>query len=95
MNFDKVNTVKDLCDMNNKTKTPLENAVDALAECGAVDSKLICCYLIKNMMDWHHTVADGLEDNEQANAWAFDEGKLWSALQLMKSINVGDNNNEE
>ena len=94
--FSKIETPADLVAKNEEIKTPIETAMEAMGQVGFKGSMFMVMWLLNNAAEWHHDVAiDKAEGRKMAAAWALDCGKLEAAMAIIRSLDFGDNNNEE
>ena len=98
MSFSDIQTPADLVKKNEEVNTPLAQAMDAMGEVGFTGSMLMVCWLLNNMADWHQDVAlDKAEGRRAVASWAFDHGKIEAALSILRTIDIGlnDDNDDE
>ena len=89
MNFDSITTPAELLAQNESTKTPFEQAVEALSECDYTESMKLVQWLVSNMVDFHkNQAALTFKEEVEGNPlmWAHDAGKLELILENLKSI---------
>ena len=96
LSFSNIDTPADLVKKNEEVKAPLQVAMEAMGDVGFKGSMAMCLWLLDNAAQWHHDVAiDKAEGRKMAAAWAVDCGKIEAAMAIIRSLDFGDNNNEE
>ena len=95
-NFDSVQTPADLAKANDEVKSPLGQAMDCMEDVGFQGSMLMVLWLLNNMSEFHQDVAmDKAEGRRMVASWAYDQGKLDSALAILRTIDFGQNSNND
>ena len=95
-NFDSIDTPADLAKENDKVQSPLGRAMEAMEEVGFQGSMLMVIWLLNNMSEFHQDVAlDKADGRRMACSWAYDQGKLDSALAILRTIDFGQNQSND
>ena len=95
-NLSGIDTPADLKAKNDQVKQPLEVAMEAMGEVGFQGSMLLVLWLLNNMAEWHQDVAlDKAEGRKAVAAWAYDHGKVEAAMAVLRTIDIGLNDDEE
>ena len=96
MSFSDVQTPADLVAKNEEVKAPIQVAMEAMGEVGFKGSMAMCLWLLDNAAQWHHDIAvDKADGRKMAAAWAMDCGKLEAAMTIIRSLDFGDDDNDE
>ena len=94
--FDSIDTPADLAAANQEVQTPLARAMEAMEEVGFQGSMIMVFWLLRNMADFHKDFAlDKAEGRQQTAAWAFDHGKISAAMDILRTIDIGLDDNTE
>jgi hypothetical protein len=83
MNLDSVNTVSDLLQQNEQTKTPFETVTEGLTKCDYEETKKVILWLTGNMLEFHQERS--LDPNtENSHLWCRDVGRLEVCFQTLR-----------
>ena len=95
MNISSINNAADIARYNeaNVAPTPLpERIIQMLIDEGNVfDNMPVVLYAIESMIHFHHVNVEAIMNGEldaHPGTWAFDEGKLVAALQILKQVEM-------
>ena len=70
--------------------------MEAMTEVGFQGSMMMVLWLLNNMGEFHQDFAiDKAEGRQAVAAWAFDHGKIEAAMAILRTIDIGLNQNEE
>jgi len=94
--FSSIDTPAQLAKKNEEVQSPLGAAMDNMTEVGFQGSMLMVLWLLNNMAEFHQDFAiDKAEGRQAVAAWAFDHGKIEAAMSILRSIDFGQNDEEE
>ena len=94
--FDAIDTPADLVARNEEIQSPLHRAMEAMEEVGVQGSMIMVFWLLRNMSDFHKDYAlDKAEGRLTTASWAFDHGKLEAAMDILRTVDVGLNDEDD
>jgi hypothetical protein len=79
-------TVNQLLELNNPEVTDLDRVQQVMGGVGYEDTLTTVKWLVNNLLDFHTERVEELEGEPNQKSWVQDQTKLWTVLQLLKTV---------
>ena len=92
MDIQKINTVQDLMEANDKLN-PEHQIMEILKGMGPAEHLKIALWITETLSDWHSNISLEMVDDHTGDSgnpypWALDAGKLEVAVAILKGIEL-------
>ena len=80
------NTPQELLELNTPEQTDLDRVQEVFQSVSYEDTLTSVCWLVNNLLEFHNQRVEELQGEPNLKSWVQDQTKLWTVLQLLKSV---------